>query len=209
MRVIVTRPAGQEHELSARLEELGHEVIHCPLIRLEPLSGDPIDLAGYDWVVVTSANGARELRRRVVGPWPRVAAIGRATAEALGHADLVAGVSTQEGLVAAMPPSPGRVLVAAAEDARPYLAEALSADVVALYRTHPLRPDPAPAGEICVLMSASAARAFGALATGIPAVSIGPVTTREAEAAGVTVVAEADPHDLDGLVAAVGRAAAP
>ena len=206
MRVIVTRPEGHEHELSARLEERGHQVIACPLIRLEPLSDDPIDLAGYDWVVVTSANGARELRRRAFGPWPRVAAIGSATAEALGHADLVARVSTQEGLVGAMPRDPGRVLVAAAEDARPYLAEALSADVVPLYRTHLLRPDPPPSGDLCVLMSASAARAFGALATGIPAVSIGPVTTREAETAGVTVVAEADPHDLDGLIAAVGRA---
>ncbi len=208
MRVIVTRPEGQEHELSARLEALGHQVVRCPLIRLEPLSDDPIDLAGYDWLVVTSPNGASELRRRAVGAWPRVAAIGRATADALGHADLVARVSTQEGLVAAMPRPPGRVLVAAAEDARPYLAEELSADVVPLYRTHLLHPDPVPAGDLCVLMSASAARAFAALETGIPAVSIGPVTTREARAVGVQVVAEADPHDLAGLIAAVGRAAA-
>ena len=205
MKVIVTRPEGQEHDLSSRLEELGHEVVHCPLIRVEPLSDDPIDVTGYDWVVVTSPNGARELRRRAVGSWPRVAAIGRATADALGHADLVARVSTQEGLVAAMPHPAGRVLVAAAEDARPYLAEELSAEVVPLYRTHALHPDPAPAGDLCVLMSASAARVFGALQTGIPAVSIGPVTTREAETAGVRVVAEADPHDLAGLIAAVAR----
>lgn len=205
MRVIVTRPEGQEQGLISRLEELGHEVVHCPLVRVEPLSDDPIDLAGYDWVVVTSQNGARELRRRAVGSWPRVAAIGRATADALGHADLVARVSTQEGLVAAMPRRPGRVLVAAAEGARQHLTGALSADFLPLYRTHPLHPDPAPAGDLCVLMSASAAGAFGALGTGIPAVSIGPETTREATAAGVEVVAEADPHDLAGVIAAVAR----
>jgi uroporphyrinogen-III synthase len=40
-------------------------------------------------------------------------------------------------------------------------------------------------------------------------VSIGPETTRAARAAGVSVVDEAEPHDLDGLVAAVERAASP
>jgi uroporphyrinogen-III synthase len=208
MRVIVTRPEGQEHELSSRLGELGHEVVHCPLIRIESVSDDPIDVGEYDWLVVTSQNGARELRRRAVGSWPRVAAIGLATAAELGHADLVARVSTQEGLVAAMPRQPGRVLVAAAEGARPYLVEELSADFLPLYRTHPLHPDPAPEGDLCVLMSASAARVFGALGTGIPAVSIGPETTREAEAAGVEVVAEAAPHDLAGVLAAVVRVTA-
>jgi uroporphyrinogen-III synthase len=38
-------------------------------------------------------------------------------------------------------------------------------------------------------------------------VSIGPETTRAAQAAGVRVVEEAETHDLDGLVAAVARAA--
>ena len=37
MKLIVTRPEGHERELIARLETLGHEVVHCPLIRVEPL----------------------------------------------------------------------------------------------------------------------------------------------------------------------------
>ena len=44
-----------------------------------------------------------------------------------------------------------------------------------------------------VLASASAAEAFAALGLELPAVSIGPETTRAAEAAGVKVVAEAAP----------------
>ena len=32
-----------------------------PLIRIEPLSDEPIDVGGYDCVIVTSPNGAREL----------------------------------------------------------------------------------------------------------------------------------------------------
>lgn len=203
MRLIVTRPAGQEHDLITRLEALGHDVVHCPLIRIEPLSDEPIDVARYDWVVVTSPNGARELRRRARGVMPRVAAIGQATADAMGCADLVARVSTQEGLVAEMPHPAGRVLVAAAEGARTHLTETLGADFVPLYRTHALRPDPPPRGDLCVLASASAARAFGALETGIPALTIGPETTRAAHGAGIDVLAEALTHDVDGLVAGV------
>ncbi len=203
MRLIVTRPAGQEHDLIALLEALGHDVVHCPLIWIEPLSDDPIDVAGYDWVVVTSQNGARELRRRVRGPLPRVAAIGRATAEAMGQADLIATVSTQEGLAAEMPRPAGRVLVAAAEGARRFLVDTLAADFVPLYRTHTIHPDPPPVGDLCLLASASAATAFGALATGIPALTIGPETTRTARETGTEVLAEALTHDVEGLVAAV------
>jgi uroporphyrinogen-III synthase len=207
MKLIVTRPEGQERELVARLEELGHEVVLCPLIRIEPLGDTPIDVAGYDWIVVTSPNGARELLRRARGSMPRVAAIGQATAEAIGHADLVASVSTQEGLLEEFPKPAGRVLVAAAEGARRVLADGLDADFIALYRTHELRPEPLPTGDLCLLASASAARAFGALGTDIPAVSIGPETTRAARAAGIDIIREAVTHDVEGLVEAVARIA--
>ncbi|MGZ4290556.1 MAG: uroporphyrinogen-III synthase, partial [Gaiellaceae bacterium] len=61
----------------------------------------------------------------------------------------------------------------------------------------------APEGDLAALASSSQARAFAKLALEIPVVSIGPQTTAAAVAAGLDVVAEADPHDLDGLVAAV------
>jgi uroporphyrinogen-III synthase len=204
VRIVVTRPAGQERELVERLEALGHEVVHCPLITVEPLGDEPVDVAGYDWVVVTSPNGARELLRRARGTMPRLAAIGRATAEALGGADLVPARATQEGLLAAFPRPAGRVLFAAAEGARTLLPEALGADVVALYRTLPLRPAALPPADVYVVASASAARSLAAAgAGGLPVVSIGPETTRAARAAGLDVVAEAAEHSVGGLVAAV------
>ena len=42
MKVVVTRPRGQERELVAGLEALGHEVVHCPLIEVEPLGDEPV-----------------------------------------------------------------------------------------------------------------------------------------------------------------------
>jgi uroporphyrinogen-III synthase len=211
LRVIVTRARAQLEPLARRIEALGLEAVRCPLIELQPVGPEHVDVAGYDWVVVTSPFGARELLRRVRGTLPRVAAIGPGTAAALAEGGvepaLVPAVSTQEGLLAALPRPAGRVLFAAAERARPLLAEELGADVVPLYRTTALRPDPLPEGDLVVLASASAAEAFGALGLDLPAVSIGPETTRAAQAAGVNVVEEALRHDLDGLVEAVARAA--
>ncbi len=208
MRVLVTRPRGQADELLRRLAERGHDPVHCPLIAVEPLGDGPVDVSAYDWVIVTSANGARELRRRASGRLPRVAAIGRATAEAMGGADLVPRVSTQEGLLAELPRPAGRVLFAGAEGARRLIVDELTADFVALYRTTPLVPDVTPEADLAALASPSQALAFAAMGTAIPAVTIGPETTRAAREAGVDVVLEASSHDTDGLVTAVEAVAA-
>ena len=193
-----------------RLEELGHEVVECPLIEIEPLPG-PVAVEGYDWVIVTSPNGARELVSRAGGELPKVAAVGPGTAEMLRELGVepafVPTVSSQDGLLAEFPPRTGPVLFAAAEGARRRPIEELGADFVPLYRTRLVAPERPPQGDVVVLASGSAARSFAALGADVPAVSIGPQTTRAAERAGLQVVAEAETHDLDGLVAAVGRLA--
>lgn len=134
-----------------------------------------------------------------------MAAIGRATADAWGEVDLVARVSTQEGLLAELPRPAGRVLFAGAEGARRLLVDELGADFVALYRTRPLRPEP-PAGDLAVVASPSAARALAALSTAFPVVSIGPETTAAAREEGLAVAAEASTPTVEGLVSAVAAA---
>jgi uroporphyrinogen-III synthase len=205
-RVVVTRPRRQARDLVEQLEGLGYDVVICPLIEIEPLGDEPVDVEGYDWIVLTSANGARELRRRMRGRPRHVAAIGRATADAFGDVDLVPAVSTQEGLLAELPAVPGRVLFAGAENARRLLVDTLGADFLPLYRTRELRPHPPPAGDVAVVASPSAARALAKLDAAIPIVSIGPETTRAARSAGLAVLAEATTHDTPGLVAALGGA---
>jgi uroporphyrinogen III methyltransferase/synthase len=207
MKVIVTRPRAQAGPLVERLEALGHEVVECPLIEIVPLGDDPIDTAGYDWVVVTSPNGAEHLARRRCGPLPRVAAVGPGTAEELRargiDPELVPKVSTQEGLLAEFPRPPGRVLVAAARGARRTLIDGLGADFISLYDTVLVRPAAVPQGDVVLLASGSAARSFATLQADVPAATIGPQTTHVATSLGLHVVAEAPTHDLDGLVEAV------
>src|SRR5215468_9987477 len=144
MRVLVTR-----EQLVARVESLGHDAVFCELIRVEPLADEPVDARAYDWLVVTSRNGANELARRGVTA-NRIAAIGPATAEALRshglRVDLVASTHTQEGLRDELPE--GSVLLAAAEGAR---RDVLEADFVPLYRTVELRRE-VPDADVALLM---------------------------------------------------------
>jgi uroporphyrinogen-III synthase len=205
-KVLLTRPEGRNEQLADVLRDAGHEVVCEPLIAIEPLGDAPIELDGYDWLVLTSATGARELRRRAGGRANRVAAIGRATAEAYGDVDLIASESTQEGLLAELPRPAGRVLFAGAEGARRLLIDELDADFVPLYRTRALRPEKLPDADLVVLASPSAARAFAGLGVSIPVVSIGPETTAAANEVGLRVAAAARTHDLDGLISAVAEA---
>ena len=195
MRVLVTR-----EELVARVETLGHEAVLCELIRVEPLGDEPVDARAYDWLVVTSRNGAHELARRGVTA-NRIAAIGPATAEALRshgvRVDLVAATHTQEGLRDELPAE--TLLLAAAEGAR---RGVLDADFLPLYRTIELRPD-VPDADVALLMSGSAARALAATGARLPVVAIGPQTAAEARSVGLDVVAVAATHDLDGLLEAL------
>jgi len=192
MRVLVTR-----EELVARVESLGHDAVLCELIRVEPLGDEPVDARAYDWLVVTSRNGAHELARRGVTA-NRIAAIGPATAAALEsnglRVDLVAETHTQEGLRDELPE--GTLLLAAAEVAR---QDVLNADFLPLYRTIELHPE-VPDADVALLMSGSAARALAATGARPPVVAIGPQTAAETRAAGLEVAAVASTHDLEGLV---------
>jgi uroporphyrinogen-III synthase len=224
VKVVVTRSGEGSERLAARLRADGLEVEACPLVAVEPIAGPPLRADGYDWVVLTSRAAVDELCRRLEGPLPQVAVIGPGTADALrSHGvepSLVATDSTQEGLARELQAHvatagdearrggpAGRVLFAGAEGARDVLARELGADVVHLYRTVELRPERFPAADLVVLASASAARAFAALGIDAACVSIGPVTSAEARTHGLRVVAEAAPHDLDGLAEAAKVAA--
>jgi uroporphyrinogen III methyltransferase / synthase len=187
------------------------EVLHRPLVRIEPFEGPPIRVADYDWLVLTSRNAVECLFRRLDGPLPRLAVIGPGTAEALRargvEPTLVARRSTQEGLVEELPRPAGRVLFAGAEGARDVLVRELGADFLPLYRTVELRPDAFPDVDVVVLASPSAARALAVIRRDLPCVAVGPVTAEDVRRLGLLLAAEADSPDPDGVAQAVKLAA--
>jgi uroporphyrinogen-III synthase len=203
MRVIVTRPQAQAEPLLNALRAQGFEPIACPVVATEPIDDGPIDVTGYEWVIVTSANGAAELGARHSGALPRVAAVGDLTAAALEEkgiaVEFVPTLASQEGLLAELPRPVGRVLFVGAEGARRLLADELPADFRAVYRTVALTPTP-PDGDLVLLASPSAAAAWAKLGSTLPAITIGPQTTAAALDAGLTVLAEADTQNVAGLV---------
>lgn len=158
-----------------------------------------------------------------------VAAVGPGTAARLESRlhvspDLVPDTATTEALGRAVPPGRGRALLPRADLANPVLGELLADKgydpvEITAYRTG--RPEALPprvlaqleAGEVDLLAfaSPSTARNFAALVGDRPwegrVVSIGPVTSAACRQLGLSVAAEADPHDLDGLVAALVVAA--
>ncbi|MEC9122509.1 MAG: uroporphyrinogen-III synthase, partial [Verrucomicrobiota bacterium] len=115
-RFVVTRPVDQNSRLKKLLEDKGAEVLELPLIRILPTEDRKLvaeafaGIATYEWIVFTSANGAREFFNlffrafgdiRSFGPM-RVACVGETTAEVVRgfniDVELIPTVSTAEDL---------------------------------------------------------------------------------------------------------------
>jgi uroporphyrinogen-III synthase len=158
-----------------------------------------------------------------------IGAVGPRTAELVveafgGAPTVVPDTSTGASLGAVVPPGSGEVLLPRGDLAADDLDSALARRGwtprrVEAYRTvtAPALPDAVldalAAGEVDLLAftSASTVRGFVSLVGDRPwsgrVVAIGPVTAAACRELGLTVAEEAEPHDLDGLMAALGRAA--
>ena len=208
MRVIVTRPRAQARPLvAAGSRRSALEVVECPLIEIERTSDEPIDGAGYDWLVVTSPNGADEIARRGRN-LPRVAAVGPGTAEALrAHGIEPAFVpreSSQDGLLREFPrPAGPRALRGRRGRAARRRSTSSAPTSSPLYRTRLLAPEP-PEGDVVVLASGlGRARVRGDRRRGAGGHDRARDVARRPRRRARASRAEAATHDLDGLVAAV------
>jgi uroporphyrinogen III methyltransferase/synthase len=238
-RVVVTRAREQAGELVRRLQAQGAATVEVPAIEIrEPADGGAalaaaVDRLGdYDWVVLTSPNGARRLldavwdRERDARAFAgaRLAAIGPGTAEALAGAnllvDLVPPRFVAESLLEGLPApgaTGGRLLLVRAAVARDVLPEGLRAkgwdvDVVEAYRTEqaPLAEEQVAAvaaADVVTFTSSSTVSNFLAAMGGRPippvVVAIGPITAATVRDHGLAVDVEAEVHTIDGLVDAL------
>ncbi|HET7089930.1 MAG TPA: uroporphyrinogen-III synthase [Anaerolineae bacterium] len=164
-RILVTRPRAQAADLCDKLTALGAEPIVFPTIDIAPLEDHTAldraitDLCSYQWVVFTSVNGVAAVWDRLVAMGKdgrafdgiQVAAIGPATARALGkrgiHAHFIPDEYIAEAIVDGLGEVRGhRILLPRADIAREALAVALErrGAIVhenAAYRTLPAAPD--------------------------------------------------------------------
>ena len=174
---------------------------------------------------VSAGTGAGAHGETSVPPQTAIAAIGPGTARALAEHGIAVDILPErfvaEALVEALASvevEGRRVLIARAAEARDVLPDALrkrgaEVDVVALYET--VREEPAPeaveaaqsADYVTFTSSSTVRNLTEALGDRFPRdariVSIGPITSEAARAAGLEVAVEAERHDVDGLLAAL------
>src|ERR1700742_1874571 len=134
MRILVTRPLEGGAEIARRLAELGHEALLAPLLTVAILDGAPLQLAGMQAVLATSANGVRALAARTSMRDIPVFAVGPQTAEAATQAGFIR-VRNANGDAAALADAvpgwgdsaAGPLLHAVGEEGSGWLAETLIA----------------------------------------------------------------------------------
>ena len=245
-RILVTRAREQASALSDLLRERGADPVEFPLIRIKPMKDfafldDALkSLETYRWVVFTSANAVRVVWERLLlmgrdarrlAPC-RIAAVGPATADALGaiglRADFIPSESIAESVIEEWPDrdlSGCKILLPRAKQAREVIPERLGemgaiVDVVAAYQTV-IDSEGAEAIraqlegreiDAITFTSSSTVTNFGEsigktesarLLDGLLVASIGPITSQAARDAGIRVDVEAEDHSIPGLVRAV------
>lgn len=230
-RIVVTRSADRSAELIGILQTEGADVVELPLIETVDASDGGralreamAHLDEYDWLVVTSPEGARRVLAASGNttedghlPVPvKIAAVGRATAATFGRVDLVPDVHTGAALGAAFPPGPGRVLFAAARDAGPDFESAVRAKGwnvhrITAYETRSVAVDARWSREVVtadavIFASGSAVRSWvQSLGGSVPrlVVAMGPTTARVLAESGIAPVTVAGEQTVTGLVEAV------
>jgi uroporphyrinogen-III synthase len=142
--VALTRPIDRNEQLARLLGRLGARVVEVPLIEIGPPSDQGEGLRSaldhieeLEWIAVLSTNGARALLQALNGVGLprscRVAAVGQATADALGEGGLEvtlvgdgSGGAALAGQISEAV-DPAQLLVVAAQEGRQELAEELGA----------------------------------------------------------------------------------
>lgn len=238
-KIAVTRTRAQASALATRLELLGADVVQAPAIRTRTLNSPELTaaiegLARYDLIAFSSSSAVEAFYAALTSAGLdsralhgiEIAAVGRATAEALAargiSADHLPERQTSEGLLAALEgvdSASGRVLLPRAAGGRTVLIDGLSArgadvDAVAVYETlsEPLSEAQLQAitgAEFVTFASGSAVHSIldalgeSAALGSAKLVSIGPATTAALSEHGLTPTAQARQSDVDGLIDAV------
>ncbi|MDQ2816834.1 MAG: uroporphyrinogen-III synthase [Candidatus Eremiobacteraeota bacterium] len=237
---MVTRSAQTADDLVHLLQARGAQVDVVPLIRIGPppdessLQRALADAGSFDWIAFTSVNGVQAFALRcqaTLASEPQIAAVGSATARAIAvwlhrGADVVASAFSAEGLaqsLIAKASAGARVLVVAAQAARPALSSMLQSAGLNVTRVAAYTTIEEPPGDLLVhlaqadvvtLASASAVRSLvrglkrggrSADLRGKLVACVGPVTFREAMHYALPVEVVADPSTSEALVEALCR----
>jgi uroporphyrinogen-III synthase len=211
-RLLVLRPEPGASATVAKARERGLDAAAVPLFEIEPIEWEAPEAAGFDGLLLTSANAVRcggpqiEKLRGL-----KVYAVGEATAEAAREAgfDIVsAGEAGVDRLLGSMEPDL-KLLHLCGEDRREPGEARQSITAVTVYRSKPVEhPDlSAAANGVALIHSPRAGHRFSEMVPDKASVSIVAISRAAADAAGEgwTSVAVADTPSDDALLALAAR----
>lgn len=233
-RILITRPRAQADDFAEKLRLSGFEPIFFPVIEIQPIGNNVAleralaKLDCYDWLVFTSVNAVDVVFSQPHdGIFPRIAAIGPKTAEALQARGITPDFVPEEYVAESILPGLGDlrgkwVLLPRAEIARKALPEAIFEaggipHEIAVYKTLPTQPDASGlaalrAGvDVVTLTSPSTVQNFIAIARqnrldplalpGRPLFAcIGPITEQAAREEGLLNLVTAREYTTEGLI---------
>ena len=236
-KVLITRTHEGNVELAAKLRAVGLEPIALDVLAISPPEDwSEVDLRlraldEYDWLLFTSAAGARSFaeRARALGIAPKgvrakVAAVGTRTGAELSRAGWGVSFTPSAFLTMALAeelPGAGRALLLRNDIADPSMGDVMrrrgfEVDEVAVYRTRTLELKAIDAvGEADMVIFGSPSAVEGICSqlpesvlsglTGKVAACVGPVTAEAARARGFTrIVQSAHEHTFDSLLREIG-----
>ena len=61
MHILLTRPLDDCKELILRFKSLGHKVSHLPVIKIQNVNYDKVNINEFSWIIFTSANAIKNL----------------------------------------------------------------------------------------------------------------------------------------------------
>lgn len=223
MRILVTRPREDGEAIAARLKAAGHVPLLAPLLEPRWLDGPPLDLAGIDAILATSANGVRALVRRTARRDIAIFAVGPQTTEearAAGFTPVENADGDARALAAAVPRwlAQGTLLHVCGEQNEGALAETLVAagyavrrEILYVVEARPLPDDAARAlqdgmVDAALFFSPRSARIFMEQAAAMPlrtvsAVCISPATAAALPQAAFREIRVAPKPNQDALLA--------
>lgn len=236
-RILVTRPRAQANGFAEKLTSAGFEPIFFPVIEIRPIENNVAlerafsKLDCYDWIVFTSVNAVEVVFRQFQNlSFPKVAAIGPKTAEALQKQGITADFVPEEYVAESILPGLGDlrgkwVLLPRAEIARKALPEAIFEaggvpHEIAVYKTLPVQPDLEALSALkagvdwITFTSPSTVQNFveilrqqkmdSSWLPGHPKIAcIGPITERAAREEGFEVNVVAEQYTTEGLIDAL------
>lgn len=188
-RLLVLRPEPGASETAARARALGLEPVATPLFEIEPIAWEAPDPAGFDGLLLTSANAVRHAGERLKQyRGLQVYAVGDATARAARDAGFGVAATGDSGVDRLLGSIDGelRLLHLCGEDRREPAEAAQEIRTVAVYRARPVEtPDLGPAVDaVALLHSPRAARRLSELVEARGRTIVAAISAATAEAAG-------------------------